>query len=96
MASRIHALAEEIFRIDAGFAAPGAAQQHYVAVRRGPSGEIVLDANAAGMIHLAGQLLKLASAARPGQHYHVDEAGSADSSDPPIAITFKLAPWESS
>lgn len=93
MSSRIHELAEEILRIDDEFVTGGVAQQ-YIAVRRGPGGEIVLDANAAGMIHLAAQLLKLASAARPGKHYYVDEAGIADSADPPLAIAFKLAPWE--
>lgn len=93
--SRIKELAEDLARIDEEFVTAGVSQ-HYISVRRGPDGEIVLDANAAGMVHLAAQLLRLVSAARSGGHYHLDEAGVADSADPPLVINFKLAPWETS
>ena len=67
---------------------------HYVVVRRTNEEEVVMEANAAALIHLANQLLGLALEQRPGGHYHLDESGLANSANPRLVFAFKKAPWD--
>jgi len=93
LAANLQEIREKLHSIDIAFETDGVIP-HYIVVRRTRKGEVVLEANAAGLIHLAHQLLGLAVEQRPGDHYHLDEAGLADSADPPIVFTFKKAPWD--
>lgn len=67
---------------------------HYLAVRYGGAGELVVEGNQAGLVHLAAELLELAAGKTPGSHYHLDEAGLAESAKPVAVFTFRRGSWD--
>jgi acetyl-CoA acetyltransferase len=92
---RLEMIATELQALDAGATNDGVATQ-YIAVRRGGAGEVVVEANSSGLVHLASALIRLARDASPDRHYHLDEAGMADAADPAIVFAYRKATWDES
>jgi len=86
----ISAMASEL---DDSFVMDGTSR-HAIAVRESSADEIVVEANVAGLVHLASELLKLAERSAIGAHYHLDEAGMADVAERKVVFAFKSAEWD--
>ena len=80
MSLELRPLVMQLHELDEGFVS-GTTSTHFIAVRRGHGDEVIVEANRAGLVHLAAQLLKLADSSNDCSHYHLDEAGMADASD---------------
>jgi len=92
MRIQLDAIVRDLKDLDGSFVVDGVSS-HYLATRKGGGGEVVVEANVAGLVHLAAVLTALAQR-RFGASYTLDEAGMADAADPPIEFVFKPAEWD--
>ena len=92
MSEKLVELAAQLRSLDESYVMGGVAKQHIV-VRVGEGDDVVIEANTAGLVHLASELLRLAKATS-GSHYHLDEAGMADSADPAVVFSYNKASWD--
>lgn len=86
-------IVEELERIDDSFVADGVAS-HFIRVREDSGPQLIIEANQAGLVHLASEILKVAASADPGSHFVLDETGMADTVAREIVFSFKQAHWD--
>lgn len=67
---------------------------HFIEIRKGGDGEVVVRANREGLIHLARNCLSLATQPSVGSHLHFDETGLVDHCDMPLILVLVEAEWE--
>lgn len=73
----------------------GNSSTHFISVEKARGPTLAIKGNVEGLIHLAKQILKVASSGVVGHHYHLDEAGMADRCDEPVAFVLARAEWDS-
>jgi hypothetical protein len=91
--ARIREALQLVADVDNTFVEDGVAS-HSISIRQSHGHEVCVEANRAGLVHLAAVLLRLATCADAGAHYHLDEAGMADLANPPIVFSFQPAAWD--
>lgn len=69
-----------------------AGQQSYIEVIEGDQ-ETIVGGNAAGLVQLALELVKLAQKTAIGAHVHIDGASIADVSEKNLVFRLSRAPW---
>ena len=74
-------------------AVEGNVSRQFLQILKNESGEVVVQGNSEGLIHLALSLLRLAKK-DVGAHVHFDEAGIVDYCDVALVVTRCAADWE--
>jgi hypothetical protein len=90
----IREVVEQLDRIDAGFNVDGEST-HFLSVEEAAGPLLAIRGNREGLIHLAKQILQIATAGVEGSHYHLDQAGMADRCDMKVAFVLARAEWDS-
>ena len=67
---------------------------HFIEIRKGRDGEVLVLANREGLIHLARTCLSLATQPTVGSHQHFDETGLVVRCDMPLVLVLSEAEWE--